>query len=424
MVREIKIDHICKIEGHANLRLKIDRGKVTECYLEANEGARFFEALTIGKKIIDIQEIVSRICGICSAAHGIAAINALEKAMQIKTTEREEIIRELLLIGERIRSHATHIYFLVYPDYLRCSALTLAQKQKQKIDDALALIKFGNKIVEKIGGREMHPFIHFNTKEIEAEDILNETKKIKETAKKTIDLFASIDYPTFKRKTNFLCLRDDSEYSFFTGKIITENRVIEAEEYDKHIRENIKEYATSKFVLFDNSPYLTGAIVRLKINNDKLDDETKKIFNNIKRKIDFDNPFHNTIAQAIEIHFCINRAESLLKKLEKMPPVKKEKELKIKKGKGISAVEAPRGTLFHEYSINEEGIIEYCNIITPTAQNLNQIEKEIANYTQEILPKKIPRERIVLEIEKLIRSFDPCFSCSTHFLNVDWQESD
>ena len=160
MTKEINLNHICKIEGHAHLTLKIENNKVKVCELKASEGARFFEALVINKKMEDIQEIVSRICGICSCAHSVAAIQALEEALHIKPTEQQIIIRELLMLGERIRSHATHLYFLALPDYYNAeSALQLGKEHKKKINNALSVIGLGNKIVEVFGGREMHPFL-------------------------------------------------------------------------------------------------------------------------------------------------------------------------------------------------------------------------------------------------------------------------
>ncbi len=185
MAGEINLNHICKIEGHAHLTLKIEKNKVKKCELKAAEGARFFEALVLGKKVKDIQEIVSRICGICSCAHSVCSIQALEEALSIIPNEQQKIIREMLMIGERIRSHITHLYFLSLPDYYNASsALNLGEKHKEKINDAISLITLGNKIVETFGGREIHPFLSIKEKfpEKNLNLILKELKE-----KKTID---------------------------------------------------------------------------------------------------------------------------------------------------------------------------------------------------------------------------------------------
>jgi sulfhydrogenase subunit alpha len=420
-MKEIELNHICKVEGHASLDLKIEKGIVKSCELEAEEGARFFEALTIGKKLEDIQEVVSRICGICSSAHSVAAIYALENAIGVKATEQEKIVRDLLLIGERLRSHATHLYFLTYPDYLGVGALTMAKNEKDKISDALKLIRAGNRVVEVFGGREMHPFVKFHSKLPDFSLLKGEISALREAAERTIKLFTSLKYPDFERESEYLCLWKENEYSSSLGWIKSHSEKIKENDYQKHLKENIKEYATSKFVLHEGFPYLTGSLVRLNINHDKLDETTKNYIKKYKIKLPMHNPFLNNIAQAVEISFCIEKILADIERLEKLKPENKPNKVNVKAGVGIAAVEAPRGTLFHEYHTDNDGKITYCNIITPTAQNLNQMEIDIKNYVNKILREKLSKDKITMEIEKLIRSYDPCFSCSTHFLKVNWK---
>lgn len=422
-MKEITLNHICKIEGHASLDLKIDKGIVKGCKLEAAEGARFFEALTLGKKVEDIQEIVTRICGICSSAHSVAAIIALENALDIKPTRRETIIRELLLLGERIRSHATHLYFLVLPDYIGYSALTLAKQYKQEVDDALALIRIGNRIVEKMGGREMHPFVKFHADVTDFSELKEVLKKDLPIAEKTIKLFSELNYPKFERKSMHLCLQEKDRYAHLSGEVASDNHIIKTADYKKHLKENIKEYATSKFVLHEGKPYLTGSLVRLNNNNQFLQKETKYLLEKYNIKLPLNSPFQNNIAQAVEIYDTILYCINILDEIEKNKDKQDKTSITGKHGRGVSAVEAPRGTLFHEYEV-KDGKVTYCNIITPTAQNLNQMEIDITNYVQSLIDKKKAKSAIVEEIEKLIRAYDPCFSCSTHFLNVNWDETE
>ncbi len=420
MPSEINLNHICKIEGHANLTLKIENNQVKICQLKANEGARFFEALVINRKIEDIQEIVSRICGICSCSHSVAAIQALEKALDIQPAKQQIIIRELLINGEKIRSHATHLYFLALPDYYnKDSALQLGAEHKDKINTALSLITLGNRIVEIFGGREMHPFLRIKEQipEFDSQKILKELEDSKPLALKTIDLFANLDYPKFERETEYISLDNN------TNKIFSSSSSFSEEDYKKHLSENIKEYATSKFVLKQGKPYMLGAMARINNNHEQLDKETKEklkeILSRLNLKLPLKNPFYNNLCQAIELLNLINHSIELIKNI----PNKIEKvndSFKIKAGNGVSAVEAPRGILFHEYKINNEGIITYCNIITPTCQNLNMMEQDITQFVNQLLKENTTKENIVKQIEKLIRAYDPCFSCSTHFLKVNW----
>jgi sulfhydrogenase subunit alpha len=425
MTREINLNHICKVEGHAHLNLKIRKNKVQKCQLKATEGARFFEALVKGKKVEDVQEIVSRICGICSSAHTVCSIQALEEALGIKPTKQQQIIRELLMIGERVRSHSTHLYFMALPDYLGfSSALTMTKQHQDKINNALSLISIGNKIIEAVGGREIHPFLNIKEK-IQKREKQKEQKAIekleneKQKIIKTIELFSSLKYPKLERDTEYLSLHNKNNYAIISGKIKSRSKAIRDDEYKKHLKENIKEYATSKFALKDGHPFVTGAIARINNNYHQLDKES---WNYLKKlHTPFNNPFQNNIAQSIELLHMANRAKYLIRQLQDEET--KQTKIRLKKGHAVSSCEAPRVTLFHEYKINNKGRISYCNIITPTVQNLNMMEKDIISYVNNLLYRKNKptKKQIILEIEKLIRAYDPCFSCSTHFLKVNWE---
>ncbi|MDH3353128.1 MAG: nickel-dependent hydrogenase large subunit [Nanoarchaeota archaeon] len=424
MAREINLNHICKIEGHADLTLNIEKNEVKKCELKTAEGARFFEALVLGRNIEDIQEIVSRICGICSCAHSVASVQGLEEALGIKPTQQQQFIRETLVLAERIRSHATHLYFLSLPDYLNASsALTLGKEHKSKVLEALKIVTIGNKLVEKFGGREMHPFLKIK-EESEEEDFSELIKQLQEAKPiilKTIQLFSNLPYQKLERKSEYLSLKEQNDYATISGKIADQKETFIDDDYKSHLTENIKEYATSKFVLHEDKPYSVGAIARISNNSDQLDEETKQQLSIVLKKLNITlpltNPHHNLICQALEILQATNR---VLKLLQNPPGNKAIEKIKIKAGTGVSAVEAPRGTLFHEYKINKKGEIDYCNIITPTAQNLNMIEQDIITLVDELLKRKSSEKEITNQIEKLIRSYDPCFSCSTHFLKVNW----
>ncbi|MFA5856999.1 MAG: Ni/Fe hydrogenase subunit alpha [Candidatus Pacearchaeota archaeon] len=424
MTKEINLNHICKVEGHAHLSLKIENNKVKICELKASEGARFFEALVLNKRLEDVQEIVSRICGICSSAHTVASIQGLEEALKINPSNQQLLIREMLTIGERVRSHATHLYFLTLPDYFNAaSALALGKEHKDKINDAIALITLGNKIVEAFGGREIHPFLKIKEKmpNVDFSFLLERLKTLKPITYRTIELFTNLDYPSLNRETEYLSLKEDKVYASISGKISSGTGLFLEKDYKKHLAENIKEYATSKFALKDGKPLMVGAMSRINNNHEQMDSESKieldKVLNKLNIKLPFKNPFHNNICQAIELLYMINRAIYLI---ENYSPKEENISYKKKEGIGVSAVEAPRGTLYHEYKIDKEGKIVLCNIITPTVQNLNMMEIDITSIVNKDLSEKKTKEEIIKDVEKLIRAYDPCFSCSTHFLKVTW----
>ena len=424
MVKEITMNHICKIEGHAHLSLKIEKNKVVKVELKAAEGARFFEALVLGKKVEDVQEIVSRICGICSCSHSVASIQGLEEALGIKPTKQQVFIREMLLLGERIRSHATHLYFLSLPDFFGASSvLSLGKAHKPKIDDALQIVSTGNRIVEDFGGRDMHPFLKVREEMplMNYDETLAKLNDSKKAIMRAIDLFAGLDYPDMERDADYLSLKQGTHYANISGKIASACGLFIDDDYKKHLAENVKEYATSKFVLHDGKPYMLGAMARINNNHVQLGDEVKVILGKTLKKMGLElplrNPYHNLICQAVELLEAVNRVIYLI---EKRPTALDSAEIKLKAGHGVSAVEAPRGTLFHEYKIDKNGKIIYCNIITPTCQNLNMMECDITTLVNSLLEKGTSKGDIVDKIEMLIRAYDPCFSCSTHFLKVNW----
>ena len=423
MSKSITLNHITKIEGHARLELGIKKNKVTKCELSAVEGSRYFEGLVIGRRHSEAHEITSRICGICSCAHVIAAITAVEDAMDYTPTEQARKLRVLMTLGERIRSHSTHLYFLALPDYLGYeSALAMAPKFRPQLQNALNLMKAGNSVIKTIGGRDLHPVsaaVGGWLKYPKKEDIANLKKSLraaKSDAVKTCALFSSLKYPKFETEAEAFSLVSDKEYATLSGNFASKNSSFEKHKYKGFIKEYHEPRSTANFIVKSDHRYMVGALSRLNNNHQKLSSDAKKMLRASKLKLPSKNPFHNNIAQAIEIVHCIDESlRSLDNTNIKNEPVDK---MQIKAGNGISAIEVPRGTLWHEYTLNEKGIITNASIITPTAQNLLSIQEDIRNFAPQIIKKS--KEEIKSGIEKLIRSYDPCFSCSAHFLELKW----
>ncbi|MFH1053782.1 MAG: Ni/Fe hydrogenase subunit alpha [Candidatus Woesearchaeota archaeon] len=425
MAKTINLNHITKIEGHASLELSIDSNKVTKCELSAIEGSRYFEGLVVGRKYSEAHEMTSRICGICSCAHVITAISAIEDALGHKPSKQTKNLRILLTLGERIRSHATHLYFLALPDYLGYeSAIAMAPKYKDEILTALKMMKIGNKTVKVIGGRDLHPVSATvgGWLKLPSQDQLDELKtdleSIKDYAEKTCKLFFSLKHPDFETKGNFFSLKDDKEYAVLDGDFHSKDSSFKKSEYKRFISESQEPRSTANFVVKDDIRYTVGALSRINNSQNQLSNNAKKMIELSKIKFPSKNPFHNNIAQAIELVHCIDHAIDICENLKIKP--EEPANLKPRAGNGVGAIEVPRGTLWHEYRLDKNGVILKANIITPTAQNLLNIQEDIRDFVPVILEKTKDQEKIVLEIEKLIRSYDPCFSCSAHFLEVKW----
>jgi len=423
MTKSITLNHITKIEGHAKLELGIDKGKVTKCELSAVEGSRYFEGLVRGRRFNEAHEITSRICGICSCAHVIAAISAVEDAMHYTPSEQTKQLRILLTLGERIRSHATHLYFLSLPDYLGYeSALAMASKYRPQLQNALNLMKLGNNIIKTIGGRDLHPvsatvggWLKIPKKQ-DFESIKKQLFTIKKDAIKTCKLFFSLKYPRFESKTECFSLANNNGYAVLDGKFASENASFDKSQYLEFVKEYHEPRSTANFVVKGDHRYMVGALSRLNNNYKFLSKDAKKMLKLSKLKLPSKNPYHNNMAQAIEIVHCIDNAINICENLD----LRNEsvENIQLRAGHGVGAIEVPRGTLWHDYTINDSGVITNANIITPTAQNLLNIQEDIKEFIARFANKN--KDKIVSNVEKLIRSYDPCFSCSAHFLEVKW----
>ncbi len=425
MDKDITLNHITKIEGHAKLDLQIKNGEVTKCELSSVEGSRYFEGLVKGRQYTEAHEITSRICGICSSAHVIAAITAIEDALGFESSKQTKELRKLLTLGERIRSHATHLYFLALPDYLGYeSALAMAPEYKKELKRALTLIKAGNGILTILAGRDLHPvsatvggWLKLPTQE-DMQNLATELQNAKDDAVKTCELFFKLKYPEEETAGEWFSLKDYHEYAMLDGEFCSGNTCFKKKDYKKFITEYHEERSTANFVVKSDHRYFVGALARFNNNHEQLSPNAQELLEKSGLKLPSKNPFHNNIAQAIEIVHCLDHAISICSKLKiQDEPLEK---IPLKAGRGVGCIEVPRGTLWHEYILDDKGYITYANIITPTAQNLLNMQEDIRKYVPTVLDKK--KEDIIMDVEKLIRSYDPCFSCSAHFLEVNWDD--
>jgi sulfhydrogenase subunit alpha len=414
----IQLDHITRIEGHANLRIKIENSTIEDVELAATEGARFFEAIVKALPCSDAHLVMQRICGICSVSHTLAAIKAVENALGVKVSEQTKILRELMAIGSVIQSHSLHLYLLSLPDYLGYSSgLDMADKYKTELMRGLGLKKLGNELDRVIGGREIHPVTcrvgGFSTLPTQEQlDILHKLlDKSRNDALRTAELFGAISYPRFKRPTEYVSLKTEDRYPLMEGNLMFSNGLeVPQEKYLSYLKEATVPYSNAKHSTFEKRPYYVGALARVNNNADLLSKGAQKCLEKYPIRFPSYNPFHNNYAQAIEIVHYIERALEIMKGFkvqdERLPVVR------MRAGRGVAIIEAPGGLLIHDYKIDAKGMIEKANVVTPTAQNLKNIEDDIYRMLPRIL--SFTEEQITLELEKLIRSYDPCMSCAVH----------
>ena len=424
---KITIPHIHKIEGEAGFWARVTKkGDVKELKIKILEGLRQIEGIIIGRRAQEVPIVVSRVCGICPVVHILNACQALEKALEVKVSRLTILLRKLLLVHQIIQSHALHLFFMSLPDFFDIeNDLDLMKKFKKEAKAALEIRDFSLKITEIIGGRRVHPItpqIGGFSKLPEKADLkkfLKDFPSAIESAKILAKTFQDLSYPILKRETNFASLFSKKEYPFYQADFvkINEEQATIGDFYSNEIEEDLKIPPVKK-VKYRGKSYMLGAIARLKNNFKFLAPGAKKFFeefkreNNLTSKEFFENIFHNLFAQAIEVLHFLGESEKLINEILKYELKESPKKIRISKGSGLSAMEAPRGTLFTYFELDREGRVLTCNIITPTAQFLANLEEDLKILLPEIL--KLSEGQRKRKIRSLIRVYDPCISCAIH----------
>jgi coenzyme F420-reducing hydrogenase alpha subunit len=419
---EISIEGLSKIEGHASLDVRVRKGKVENVRLKISENKRFYTNAIRGKQFQTVPQLVSRICGTCSIAHLTCCTEAIEKALDVKSTEQTILLRKLMMYGMMIRDHAMHLYLFCLPDIFgKDSVLDFDERQHELIHHAFEVKKAGNDLSKLIGGRAIHPpyaqigqFSHLPEKD-ETKNVIEELKKVRSHIFELVRIFYDCQF-TFRKRTRFVALTSN-DFSFLEGIIKTSQKLMIPEEhYWDHLHKVIIPYSQAAGFEFEGKDFMVGALARMNLNREKLHKETRKDLAKYLRMFPSENIYHNNLAQAIEIMHCIDYSIEILESNDfKNEP---KKEVKIKEGKGVGVIEAPRGTLYYAISLDKQGKILYGNLVIPTAQNQIKMENDIRTLVSRNLDKD--KNFIQYEIEKLIRAFDPCMTCATHFLKVNW----
>ncbi|MBM3286396.1 MAG: Ni/Fe hydrogenase subunit alpha [Candidatus Eisenbacteria bacterium] len=421
---EINVHHITRVEGHGNVVVNVRDGRIEDLRLEIVEAPRFFEVMLEGRKWDEAASITARICGICAIGHTMASILASEDALGIVPDEETKLLRKLLIDGETIQSHILHLYFLVAPDFFNVgSVIPLAGTHPEVVKRALRLKKLGNEICEILAGRKIHPigvlpggFARWPL----PEEILR-VRKILEDARPdleaTVELFKTLKMPELERKTEYVALKAPGEYAFYTGDIASSlGKVTPPQTYLDRISERVVSHSAAKHVKAQAESYAVGARARLNINHEMLRPWAKGVLKALGLKPPLTNPFHNNTAQLIEVLHCYENAIEMCDELLARKGYVHRMKQPTKYGRGAGASEVPRGVLFHDYTLDADGRITKANCIIPTGQNLANIEADMHTLVGQMAGRE-PQE-IQRGLEMLVRAYDPCISCATHFLEV------
>lgn len=417
----LTVEHVARIEGHGTITVDVEDGAVRDIRMDVVEPARFFESMVVGRRIDEAPLITSRICGICSPNHALTSIKAIEAALGVEVSERTRVMRKLLVYGSYLQNHATHLYLFAAPDYVGLpSAFPLAGTHPEVVERALKIKKLGNDLTTLVGGRPVHPVtavIGGFTSEPDPralESFREALVRIAEDAAATVALFSAFEEYDFATKGEMLALVADDDYAIYDGETAALDAGWRrpASEYREFIRETVIGHSNAKHSTVDGRTFMTGALPRINLSAGRLSHEAASALSRAGYEGVSRNPFKNNLSQAVEIVDAAERCAGYIEQLIEMGGSTTPVAFNVRQGSGGAATEAPRGTLYHAYSVDDDGFITAGDVITPTAQNLANLDADMRDFAPTVLDR--PRDEFVLAIERLVRAYDPCLSCSVH----------
>lgn len=422
--RSIRVTALARVEGEGGLYLRL-RGRVVEdVQLRIFEPPRFFEALLRGRALEDAPDITARICGICPVAYQMSAVHALENALGVQIPPHVRRLRRLLYCGEWIESHALHIHLLHAPDFLGYdSGLSMARDHGPAVERGLWLKKQGNALVAALGGRAIHPInvavggFHRLPRRDELAALIPDFERGVDEAAAAVRWLATLPFPAYERNYDNVSLAHPDEYPMNEGDIVSSDGTRwPIAEYERAFDEVQVEHSTALHSVRIGSPrpYLVGPLARVNLNLDRLFPIARRLADEVGVSWPSGNMFQSIIARGLEVVHVFEEALHLLRGYTPAGPPRVA--YAYRAGEGCAATEAPRGLLYHRYAIDERGRLTFAKIVPPTSQNQPQIEDDLRDF----VPGVADRDDAALTAacEHLVRNFDPCISCSTHFLRL------
>jgi coenzyme F420-reducing hydrogenase alpha subunit len=421
--KTIRVDMLARVEGEGALDLRIEDGKVSSVELRIFEPPRLFEGLLRGRAFTEAPDITSRICGICPIAYQMSSVLAMENAIGVSVNGPLRALRRLIYCGEWIESHALHMVMLHAPDFLGYpDAIQMARDHGEMVKAGLALKKTGNEIMRVVGGREIHPinvkvggFYRVPAKR-ELAPLSEDLKRARDAAVVILRWAAGFSFPEFEREYEFVSLSHPSEYPINEGRVVSSRGIdILVEDYDLEFEERHVAHSTAlQSVVRRRGSYLVGPMARYSLNFDRLPAAVQSLAQDVGLDSACRNPFKSILVRGIETVFACEEALRLIEAYEQpdLPSVP----VAPRAGIGHGATEAPRGICYHVYEIDGEGNILTARIVPPTSQNQLSIEEDL----REVATRNMAMADDVLRdrCEQTIRNYDPCISCSTHFLKL------
>ncbi|MEM3547170.1 MAG: Ni/Fe hydrogenase subunit alpha [Candidatus Bathyarchaeia archaeon] len=418
-MKNVSIDYLTRVEGKGGLDLTIEGNEVKDLKLRIYEEPRFFEAFMVGRRFDEVVEIASRICGICYVTHQITPARAIEKILGVEVNDRIKLLRRLIAVGGIISSHALHVYLLALPDVLKLpNSFSIDPKL---LVEALKLKGLGDKIVEIVGGRAVHPvtivvggFTYAPPKE-KLKALVDDLKRAKKTAMESIRFFSAENLPNFEVDSENVALSNPEEYAINEGRVKSNKGLyISEDEFRRFIEEEQVPHSTAKHSKVKaRASYMVGPLSRVNLNFHQLSEDAQNVAEASSFKFPSSNPFMANVARVVEMVSLIDEAIELI---DSYNEGEVRVSFKVRGGEAAAITEAPRGINYHWYRIDNNGIVRAADISPPTCQNAKRIEDDLRAYVPAIAD--MSEEEIAHRCSMLIRAYDPCISCAVHSLNV------
>ncbi|BBY08230.1 Ni/Fe hydrogenase subunit alpha [Mycobacterium noviomagense] len=420
--RTLTVGALTRVEGEGALHVKLRDGVLERVELNIYEPPRFFEAFLRGRAYTEPPDITARVCGICPVAYQVSACNAIEDACGIQVDPDVVALRRLLYCGEWIHSHVLHIYLLHAPDFLGYpDAIALAKDERDIVERGLRLKKAGNRLMEFIGGRAIHPinarlggFYSVPTR-TDLQPVAEQLRHALDDAVATVRWVSEFEFPDLELGHEFLALTQPDRYPIENGTIARSAGLsFPAAEFTEHVLESQVPYSTALHATLDGGRYLTGPLARYSLNSSVLSPVAREAAAEAWLAAECRNPFRSIVVRAVEVVYAIEEALRIIDDYK--PPQRPYVDVPVHAGIGHGVSEAPRGLLYHRYRITEEGLIGDACIVPPTSQNQAAIESDLAQVVSANLA--LDDGELTAMCERVIRSYDPCISCSAHFLKL------
>lgn len=420
--RTLRVGTLTRVEGEGALNVTLKDGALESVELNIYEPPRFFEAFLRGRAHTEPPDLTARICGICPVAYQLSACNAIEDACGVEIDDEIVALRRLLYCGEWIHSHVLHIYLLHAPDFLGYpDIVSMARDHRKIVERGLELKKAGNRLMEFVGGRAIHPinlrlggFYSVPTR-FDLEPIAQELRVALDHALATVEWVAGFEFPDLELDHEMLALTASGQYAIENGVIArSPGPPFPVADFMQHVVESQVPHSTALHATLDGGRHLTGPLARYSLNSSALSPVAAQAAVRAGLSAQCRNPFRSIVVRAVEVVYAVDEALRLIDEYQR--PSRPFVEVPARAGVGHGVSEAPRGLLYHRYHISADGQVAAATIIPPTSQNQAAIEADLSRVISENLD--LEDAALTTLCERVIRNYDPCISCSTHFLTL------